>query len=166
MQLLLQLTSCAILPIATGGGPIIRGGAKAAQAATAVVTHVPAEVRALQATEKLLQFAISNSGGGQKSNQGHHPWPQYLGGSEKQELYNLSDKLHSEYHTQLDKYLNRKYGNEYFAKLFNNPSKQNQLLEALLEFNKYFDEIYKTHTYETLEDILRDQGLLPKPKGR
>jgi hypothetical protein len=33
-----------------------------------------------------------------------------------------------------------------------------------MEFNKYFDETYNTHTYETLEDVLRDEGYLPKPK--
>jgi len=69
--------------------------------------------------------------------------------------------LHSEYHNQLDQSLNRKFGTQFYETLLNTPEKINQLLEFLLEFNHYFDETYDTHTYEALEDVLRDEGYLP-----
>jgi hypothetical protein len=62
----------------------------------------------------------------------------------------------------LDRYLSRKYGQDYYEKIFDTTKKRNDLLESLLDFNKDFDETYDTHTYETLEDVLKDEDLLPK----
>jgi len=130
-----------------------------------VAAQVPDVIRAGQAAEKLFQFVDSGSGNTETSStQGHHPWPKYLLGPEKQALYNLDNKMHTEYHSQLDRYLSRRFGTENYVKLFDTKEKINQLLEGLMKFNKYFDETYKTHTYEALEDVLRNEGYLPKPR--
>ena len=159
--------ACAIVPIGTGGGPAVRAamsGGDAVLTYTRAAAQVPDVIRAGQAAEKLLQFADSSNGNTETSRtQGHHPWPQYLLGPEKQELYNLDSKLHIEYHSQLDRYLSRRFGTENYVNLFDTQEKINQLLEGLMEFNKYFDETYKTHTYEALEDVLRNERYLPKP---
>jgi RHS repeat-associated protein len=156
--------ACAIVPIGTGGGPAVRAimaGSDAALAFTKTATTLPDAIRAGQVLEKIFQFASSSSKDSSKDLQGHHPWPKYLLGPETQELYGLDKKLHTEYHAQLDKFLDRKLGQEYFLKLIDTPEKLNELLEALLEFNKYFDDTYDTHTYEALEDVLRELGYLP-----
>jgi RHS repeat-associated protein len=48
--------ACAIAPVATGGGPAVRGGVAIAEATTTTVTHLPEAIRAAQAAEKLFQF--------------------------------------------------------------------------------------------------------------
>jgi RHS repeat-associated protein len=100
-------------------------------------------------------------GGGRK--EGHHPWPQYLQGPKQQELYNFGDRLHRLYHQELDRYLPRKLGKDFYRQALNSQQKVNELLEALLEFNRYFDGTHGTHTFELLEDELINQGLLPRP---
>jgi hypothetical protein len=92
--------------------------------------------------------------------QGHHPWPKYLLGPEKQQLYNMDKNLHETYHSRLDRYLSRTFGTENYMELFNSDEKIRELLEGLREFNKYFDETFGTHTYEALEDVLRNTGWL------
>jgi RHS repeat-associated protein len=156
--------ACAIVPFGTGGGPAVRvimAGGDAALAFAKTATKVPDVVRVGQLLEKLFQFASSSSGNSSdKKTQGHHPWPKYLLGPENQNLYGLSKKLHTEYHSQLDKFLDRKLGKDYFQAALDSPEKINELLEALLEFNKYFDETYETQTYEALEDVLKELGLM------
>ena len=110
--------------------------------------------------KNLAQMSANKSGGNRT--EGHHPWPKYLLGPEKQELYHLDPEMHSRYHSELDRYLSRKYGQDYYEKIFDTTKKRNDLLESLLDFNKDFDETYDTHTYETLEDVLKDEDLLPK----
>ena len=169
---------CAVIPGATGGGPALRlalAGGDIAQA----TAQIPKAVRLGQAALKGVQAgrllkmvgeeggsggSSSGKGGGSGETQGHHPWPKYLGGPETQELYNLDQKLHTEYHRRLDEYAHRKFGTENYEKLFDTPEKTEELLDALLEFNRYFDETYDTHTFEMLQDVLRDEGLLPRPK--
>ena len=48
---------CAVIPYGTGGGLAVRLGG---EAAIQGVTHLPAGVRALQATEKVVQFAANS----------------------------------------------------------------------------------------------------------
>jgi RHS repeat-associated protein len=149
------------LPGATGGGPLLRLALATGGHITVVGAMEIARVsyRAMQVEAKFMQFAshASNS-----SKHGHHPWPQYLGGPKKQDLYDLEDSVHREYHSQLDKYLDRKLGKSYFDRLFKTEGATYKMLDALLEFNENFDKLYGTHTYEALEDVLRNLGILNK----
>ncbi|HVN54237.1 MAG TPA: hypothetical protein VMT46_07895, partial [Anaerolineaceae bacterium] len=96
--------------------------------------------------------------------QGHHSLPKYLLGPENQKLYGLNEDLHRLYHDQLDEILPRRFGKDYYEEMLNSPEKQAKVYEFLREFNKYFDKTNGTHTYEALEDVLREEGWLPKPK--
>lgn len=94
--------------------------------------------------------------------EGHHPWPVYLLGPKKQQLYGLTPELHREYHSQLDQILSRQLGKDYYTQMINSPSRLYEILETIRRFNKYFDQTYGTHTFEALEDVLRIERLLPK----
>ena len=151
------------IPATLGGGAacaLATGGVCAIPAGAAVVVEGAAVVGGATTYahgSAVVAFAKS------RPLQGHHPWPQYLLGPKQQELYGLSPEMHTEYHNQLDGYLSRKLGKGYYKEAINSPEKLGTVLENLREFNKYFDETYGTHTYEALEDVLRNEDLLPKP---
>jgi RHS repeat-associated protein len=159
---------CLVIPFGTGGGPALRLAFAGGDIAQATV-QIPKAVRLGQAALKGIQAGhlikmASGEGGESGEGEKHHPWPKYLGGPETQELYNLDKELHTEYHRRLDEYLPRRFGTKNYEELLNTPEKTEELLDALLEFNRYFDETYSTHTFETLQDVLRDERLLPRPK--
>jgi hypothetical protein len=68
-----------------------------------------------------------------------------------------------EYHNRLDELLPRKLGISFYQEALNSTTKQTHLYDTLLEFNKNFDETFGTHTFEALENVLRNAGWLREP---
>ena len=78
----------------------------------------------------------------------HHAWPQYLGGSVRQELVKMPTWLHTKYHTLLDDIAPRWKNKEYFDNL--SIKERAALDKAFAELTKKFDAIYGTELWQAL----------------
>jgi hypothetical protein len=82
---------------------------------------------------------------------GHHPWPKYLGGPEKQSLETLSESLHKLYHKGLDQLLPRWRSADYYRGL--SPTQQAKNFEILRKYTQAFDAKYRTQLWDAIMQI-------------
>jgi hypothetical protein len=78
----------------------------------------------------------------------HHPWPKYLGGAENQELIDLPESLHFEYHRGLDEIAARWRGERYYRNLI--VLERADLFGRIIRFTKEFDAKHGTKLYEAM----------------
>jgi hypothetical protein len=72
--------ACAVLPIATGGGPALRGALAGGAAIAQASVRVPEVIRAGQALEKLVQFASNGETADTiRGREAHNNYPSALG---------------------------------------------------------------------------------------
>jgi RHS repeat-associated protein len=85
---------------------------------------------------------------------GHHPFPKYLGGAQKQSLVKLSELLHKLYHKGLDKVAPRQKGKKFYDGL--SKVEKSKVLDKFKEFTKAFDRKHGT----SLLNSARENGFL------
>jgi hypothetical protein len=118
-----------------------------------VAPGVPAAVAAGGASATHGAAMLAKVGNGPqhgKTTDAHHAWPEYLGGSRDQPLYEIDRALHQKYHTALDKAVRRRWDEKID---FQSPS-QTQLAEyfkQLRNFSHDFDAANGTETLKYLE---------------
>ena len=145
------------LSFATVVGPMTGASEAAVVVGAVVVVHgavVTGKGIANAAEQGMTLYAKTKS-----STQGHHPWPKYLGGPEKQPLLGLPTKLHEKYHAGLDKIFSRYKGSSDWNQL--SAAQQKDIVESLLTYSQDFDADYATHTLGAVKDVLKANGVLP-----
>jgi hypothetical protein len=93
--------------------------------------------------------------------QGHHPWPQYLGGPKNQPLLDLPTDLHGKFHAGLDKLYPRARGRVDWNSLTR--AEQEDVLTAVLAYSQDFDADYGMSTYDAVSKVLENLGVKPPP---
>ena len=145
------LVLCPAAAVQTGGAscvvPVLVGGA--------VLVHgLSVEGASLQNGGQIVaSFATGIQ------TQGHHPWPQYLGGPKRQPLFNLRADLHEKFHAGLDKIFARAKGKVDWNSL--TPAEQRDILESLLVYCQDFDADYGTRTFDAVVKALKSAGITP-----
>jgi RHS repeat-associated protein len=91
--------------------------------------------------------------------QGHHPWPQYLGGPRKQPLLDLPPDLHGKFHAGLDKIFARAKGKIDWNSL--TKTEQDDILSSVLTYSQDFDADYGTKTFDAVLVVLKTLGMTP-----
>jgi hypothetical protein len=89
--------------------------------------------------------------------EGHHPWPQYLGGPRRQDLLQLPEALHHQFHAGLDQIYARTAGSRNWQQL--NAAQQEEILQNLLAYTQDFDAMNRTGTQAALIDQLNTLGI-------
>ncbi|MBD2232792.1 DUF4157 domain-containing protein [Phormidium tenue FACHB-1052] len=92
--------------------------------------------------------------------EGHHGFPQYLGGKYEQVLIDLPRDLHYLYHQEVDKVLRipRKYGSAYYKKL--GKAEMNDILSKLMIHARNFDSRYRTEIAKALQQGIQETNPL------
>jgi hypothetical protein len=80
--------------------------------------------------------------------EGHHPWPKYLGGAVNQKLVSLPKSLHYAFHSGLDAHLPKQRGTAHYESL--GPTERQQALQKLAAYTKNFDAEHGTTLYDAL----------------
>ncbi|QDU58543.1 putative deoxyribonuclease RhsB [Aeoliella mucimassa] len=83
----------------------------------------------------------------------HHPFPKYLGGAADQTLKKIPRKLHYQFHSSLDKWMNCKYARAKGAGAFKSIDRK-EVIRDLTEFYKTADGgIYKKYLNDFLQAV-------------
>ena len=81
----------------------------------------------------------------------HHSWPKYLGGAARQLLSEMPEKLHIQFHDELDDIAPRWSGTDYYKNL--DSEEKVELFRRVAEFANKFDAQHGTHLYR---DMIRN----------
>jgi hypothetical protein len=134
-------------------------GAPAIAGSVALAGHGAIQAsNAIVETGKLSNVLMARG----NASQGHHPWPQYLGGPKNQPLLDLPTNLHEKFHAGLDKIFARGKGKVDWKSL--TPAQQQDILTSILTYSQEFDADYGTKTFDAVVNSLNAAGVpLPPP---